>query len=95
MVKKKPHRAEAATESSGTRKRTISCQELQRAVLTLRQQVGDLEGQLKMMEKSELTEIEIDGYGLLQRGGDEIDRFIENVNKGVNRAKRDKQRLSI
>jgi hypothetical protein len=58
--------------------------------------VGDLSAQLqalfRQMEENAIRDIEIDGIGLLERGLDQIARFVDNVSSGISRAQREKRR---
>ncbi|MGE3317199.1 MAG: hypothetical protein AB7O26_18940 [Planctomycetaceae bacterium] len=58
--------------------------------------VGELSAQLqalfRQMEENSIRDIEIDGIGLLERGLDQIARFVDNVGSGVSRAQREKRR---
>ena len=95
MAKKQRQAKNSDTQATQSRKRMLSREEVRKASLTLSQQSADLQAQAAVMQKNELAAIEIDGVGLLERGVSEIDRFIDNVDKGVNRAKRDKDRSSM
>ena len=81
--------------TGGSRKRTISLEDVRKAARTLKQQSASLEALAQVMKAGGLEEIEIDGYGLLERGIDEVDRFVDNVDKGVKKASRDKERSSM
>lgn len=90
MAKKKP-----TTATSGARKRFIAVDDVVKGVRTLTQQSAALEALVQVMKSTGLKQIEIDGFGLLERGVDEIDRFIDNVDKGVKQARRDKERAAM
>ena len=90
MVKRKAHPVAA-----GSRKRTIGLEDVRKAARTLKQQSASLDALAEVMKSGGLEEIEIDGYGLLERGVDEVDRFVDNVDKGVKKARRDKERSSM
>jgi len=78
-----------------SRKRTIPLADVDKASQLLAQQSHQLAALADILREEKLAEIEIDGFGLLQRGVDEIDRFIDNVDKGVNQARRDKRRSEM
>ena len=90
MAKRKAPQA-----AGGSRKRTISLEDVRKAARTLKQQSASLDALAEVMKTGGLDEIEIDGYGLLDRGIDEVDRFVDNVDKGVKKARRDKERSSM
>lgn len=95
MAGKKPRSALGSAASSARRKRTIALTELRKASRYLASLAGRLDGLAAQMEDHSLGEIHIDGQGLFRRGVDEIDRFIDNVSKGISQAKRDKERASL
>lgn len=85
----------AQPAAGGSRKRTISLEDVRKAARTLKQQAASLDALAEVMKAGNLEEIEIDGYGLLERGIDEVDRFVDNVDKGVKKAHRNKERSSM
>lgn len=91
MAKKKSA-ANSQPTSRSSRKRNVSHDVLLHAARLLQQQSTRLTSLADVMKDQKIAEVEIDGYGLLERGIDEMDRFLDNVNKGVNQAKRDKER---
>jgi hypothetical protein len=94
MARRKP-RPTSSDVAGSRRKRTIALAELRKAALYLANQNGRLEGLAAQMEDHGLDQIQIDGQGLLARGVDEVDRFIDNVSKGISQAKRDKERATL
>ena len=90
MAKKK-----ATTSTVGARKRFIAVDDVVKGARTLTQQSAALEALVQVIKSTGLKQIEIDGFGLLERGVDEIDRFIDNVDKGVKQARRDKERAAL
>ena len=74
------------------RKKTISVDDLQRAVTLLGDQSSQFAALATLMTEHALGEIEIDGAGLFDRGIDKIDRYIDNLNKGAAKARREKER---
>lgn len=95
MAKKKSRRSRARKTPPGTRKRKISADEVKRAARLLADQSDGLKALLAQMQQHGLKEIEIDGQGLLMRGIDTIDRYIDNVDAGIRKARRDKERTSL
>lgn len=95
MAKKKSRRSRAGSTPPGTRKRKISADEVKRAARLLADQSDGLKALLAQMQQHGLKEIEIDGHGLLMRGIDTIDRYIDNVDAGIRKARRDKERTSL
>jgi hypothetical protein len=95
MAGKKPRPALGDSTASARRKRTIVLTDLRKASRYLASQAGRLDGLAAQMDEHDLKEIHIDGQGLFRRGVDEIDRFIDNVSKGISQAKRDKERASL
>lgn len=97
MAKKRPLKESEKPKPTGrgSRKRIVAVAEIQRAAQTLGQQQANMAALVDIMQQEGIAEIEIDGYGLLERGIDEIDRFLDNVDKGVNQAKRDKLRSTL
>ena len=81
--------------AGGSRKRTIDLEDVRKGARTLKQQAAALDALAEVMKTGALGEIEIDGYGLLERGINEVDRFVDNVDKGVKKARRDKERSSM
>ncbi len=92
MAKKK---SASKSQSRSSRKRDIPHSTLSHAARLLQQQSARLTALADVMKDQKIAEIEIDGYGLLERGIDELDRFLDNVEKGVNQAKRDKERSML
>ena len=95
MSARKARGGEAAKSKTGGRKRRISPADLHRAMKTLGDQTAELAALARQMEEHALREIEIDGLGLLKRGNDEIDRYIDNVSKGIGKARRQKERSAL
>jgi len=95
MAKKRERGSRQGSSRGGSRKRIISLDDINKAAALLSQNSGGLKGLAKAMREHKIAEIEIDGFGLLERGIDEIDRFIDNVEKGVSRAKRDINRSAL
>jgi len=85
----------SAAASGGSRKRTIVAEDIAKGARTLQQQAAALDALVQAMKSNAVKQIEIDGFGLLERGVDEIDRFIDNVDKGVKQARRDKERAAM
>jgi hypothetical protein len=95
MAKKRDRGSRQGSSRGGSRKRIISLDEINKAAALLSQNSGGLQGLAAAMREHKITEIEIDGFGLLERGIDEIDRFIDNVEKGVSKAKRSIDRSAL
>ena len=93
MSPRKP-RSTTAPPPAG-RKKDLALADLEKAARCLADQLGRLEGFAHEMKKHRVTHIRIDGQGLLTRGTDEIDRFLDNVGKGISQAKRDRERQSL
>lgn len=89
MAKKRPAQTKTA------RKRAVGIEDVLKGARTLTQQSAALDALVQVMKSNGLKQIQIDGFGLLERGVDEIDRFIDNVDKGVKQARRDKERASM
>jgi len=89
--KKRP----AAKTSRRRRKKEISADDVDVALGVLGDQVKQLADLARQIRTHALREIEIDGAGLFERGIDEIDRYIDNVGKGIAQARREKHRANM
>ncbi len=95
MPKKKKPGHKAAKPDRASRKQSISAAEVGRAAKLLGNQAAQLTALATQMLEHQLGEIEIDGAGLLDRGVDEIDRYLDNVQKGILKGRREKDRSSM
>lgn len=77
------------------RKRAVNVEDVIKGARTLTQQSAALDALVQVMKLNGFKQIQMDGFGLLERGIDEIDRFIDNVDKGVKQARRDKERAAM
>ena len=92
----KKRRGSRAQKQSGkkARKKTISSADIHRAIKLLGLQSSQMAAIAAQMTEHSLEEIEIDGAGLFDRGVDEIGRYIDNLNKGAAKARREKESFS-
>ena len=95
MAKKSKQVPDDPSAGRAKRKQMISDDQIKKAAAMVEHACVELKALAAVMEKHDLSEVEIDGIGLLHRGVDEIDRFIENVDKSVKRARREQERLSM
>ena len=82
----------AATPARESRISKVSRTDVDRNARQFRDIAAQHDALLKQMEENSIREIEIDGLGLLDRGFDQLLRYINNVSTGIARARQQKLR---
>ena len=75
------------SNSRSARKEPYNSDRLNQVVERLREQANRAAALARLMDETEITEVEVDGHAMLLRGLNQVDNFADNAQRAIREAK--------